>query len=130
MREQYFENRFRLESRPAAWPAEFILITGYATTGEVWTLERNEAANARLRERLQALGCWMHPITGYSIKSGHAEPGWAVEVSVEEGCALGREFLQDAIYVIREGVLWYAVCALEGRELVEVGPFEPLVDPC
>ena len=71
----YHETRFRLPRPVASWPAHFGLITGYATTGEIWPEERNQKANAKLEQQLSASGCWMTPVTGYSPTTGHAEPG-------------------------------------------------------
>ncbi|MBA2293221.1 MAG: hypothetical protein H0W15_12285 [Gemmatimonadales bacterium] len=44
----YFDVRFRAESPVAEWPAEFVIVTGYATTGEEWPEERNAEADERL----------------------------------------------------------------------------------
>jgi hypothetical protein len=111
----YFDVRFRTDTPVPAWPDEFVLVTGYATTGEVWSEEQNRAANARLRAELQAMGWWYVPVTGYSPTTGHAEPGWAVELRAAEGAALGRRYAQDAIYVVRGDALAVRYCA-DGRE--------------
>ncbi len=111
----YFDVRFRLESPVTQWPTEFIVVTGYATTGEVWPEERNVESDLRLGRALQEMGRWHLRLTGYSPATGHAEPGWAVLLNPAEGEALGRRFLQDAIYVVRGDALTVRYCD-DGRE--------------
>ena len=125
----YHETRFRLPRPVLSWPSTFGLITGYATTGEVWPEERNQQANAALERVLVSTGCWMAPITGYSPSTGHAEPGWAVEMTFEQCCKLGEEFLQDAIYFVENGELFVSPCAEGKRDLAPVGNFMERVDP-
>ena len=124
----YHETRFRLPHLVASWPAHFGLITGYATTGEIWPEERNQEANAALEKLLIASGCWMAPITGYSPTTGHAEPGWAFEMPFEQCCELGEQFLQDAIYYVKNGELFVSPCAAGQRHLAPVGDFAEKID--
>ncbi|MES2124663.1 MAG: DUF3293 domain-containing protein [Gemmatimonadota bacterium] len=114
----YYDVRFRTVDLVDTWPAEFVIITGYATTGETWTPEENEAANAQLESELQTLRRWYAPITGYSSETQHAEPGFAVAMSAAEGTALGRRYRQDAIFVVRLGQLSVRYCADEREDLV------------
>ncbi len=124
----YHETRFRLPCTDVSWPAQFGLITAYATTGEVWSESRNELANSALEQVLIANGCWMTPITGYSPRTGHAEPGWAVELTFDQCCDLGEAFLQDAIYFIDQGELFVSPCAKGMRHLSSVAKFIERVD--
>lgn len=125
---QYHETRFRMPLDVASWPAKFALITGYATTGEVWSDARNRQANDALEKVLIATGNWMAPITGYSPFTGHAEPGWAVELPFEKCCDLGVQFLQDAIYFVEGGTLYVSPCAPARRRLVPVAIFNDRLD--
>jgi Protein of unknown function (DUF3293) len=126
---QYHETRFRMPLDVASWPAKFALITGYATTGEVWSDARNQQANDALEKVLVATGSWMAPITGYSPITGHAEPGWAVELPFEKCCDLGAQFLQDAIYFVENGTLYVSPCAPSRRSLFPVAIFNDRLDP-
>jgi Protein of unknown function (DUF3293) len=126
---QYHETRFRMPRDVSSWPAKFALITGYATTGEVWSDARNQQANDALERVLIATGKWMAPITGYSPSTGHAEPGWAVELPFEKCCDLGVDFLQDAIYFVENGTLYVSPCAPSKRRLVRVAIFDDRLDP-
>lgn len=122
----YFETRFRVAALPASWPGSFVIITACATTGEQWSQEHNASADARLAAELRQAD--RHPlrITGYSPRTGHAEPGWAVPICVSAGCALGRAFRQDAIYWVEDDALWVVLCAHGERALV--GAFRERVD--
>ena len=126
-RSWYYTVRFRLDQPVPAWPAEFVMVTGWATTGERWTEAENLAANARLEAELAISGRWFVPITGYSPQNGHAEPGFAVAMGAEEGTALGRRYLQDAIYVVRGDQLTVRYCGDE-REDPVAGRWGELLD--
>lgn len=107
----YFNIAFRTERPLAEWPREFVIITAYATTGETWTDERNQEADQRLLTELQGRGCTPIRITGYDPVTGHAEPGWAADLTLDEALELGRDFLQDAIFVVQGDALLVSSCA-------------------
>jgi len=118
----YFYTHFRQNVRISEWPINCAIITAYATTGETWTAEENEAADRALADDLARSGKWHQRITGYSPTTGHAEPGWAVGMNLPETCALGLRYLQDAIYFVSGDELWVSLCA-EPRERALVGGF-------
>ena len=122
----YFGTHFE---RREAWensPAEFAIITAYATTGEEWASIENEAADKKLESELRKRGCWLQRLTGYSPVTGHAEPGWAVAMPFEVACDLGLRFQQDAIYYVTGDTLYVTACD-ERRAPVEVGVFSSRV---
>lgn len=123
----YYSVRFRTNDPVPHWPAQFIIVTGWATTGVEWSDAENAKANLRLEMALRASGTWFVAIEGYSVENQHAEPGFAVELSPEEGTALGRHYLQDAIYVIRDDRLTVRYCEDEREEDVS-GVFRSLLD--
>ncbi len=128
MHPAYFEVRFRCNELCEAWPSEFIIVTAFATTGENWSHERNQSANDTLESRLQELGVWHHPITGYSPQTSHAEPGFAVALGLSAGLAIGREFHQDAIYHVGGDALRVVTCQIpECSEYV--ASFQSRLDP-
>jgi hypothetical protein len=122
MPQAYFESRFHCEGDISSAPAEFGIITAYATTGEKWTIAQNQAADAELEAELREQGRWMMRITGYSPFTGHAEPGWGVELDFDDLCDIGARFEQDAIYYISGDRLYVSYCD-DRRERAEVGPF-------
>jgi len=69
----YFEIRFRTEAVVTHWPGTFVIISAYATTGETWTRDANEAADGALAAELSTHPGWQVRITGYSPTTGHAE---------------------------------------------------------
>ena len=135
----YFESQFHIDARSLQFPERFAIITAYATTGETWTVEENEAADRALAEDLARSGKWHERIIGYSLTTGHAEPGWAVEMDLADACDLGLRYLQDAIYFVSGDELWVSLCA-EPRERAFVGGFrerlkdgadqDTLISPC
>ena len=122
MNPAYFDTHFE---HPHYWddpPAEFAIITAYASTGETWTSLENESADKQLEADLRRGRCWMQRLTGYSPATGHAEPGWAVELDFDTACDLGLRFRQDAIYYVIGDTLHVTRCN-ELRTLVEVAAF-------
>ena len=128
MNPAYFETRFRMTSPVGGWPAEFVIISAFATTGETWTPQENENADQRLASDLIARDVWLHRVTGYSPTTGHAEPSWAVELSLDEARILGLRFHQDAIYHVRHDRLSVTRCDARS-ELLHVDSFRSRLDP-
>ena len=124
MHPAYFETHFTAADDPLDWPEQFAIITAYATTGEVWTNQQNEAADQALEAELRSTGRWMRRITGYSPHptTQHREPGWAVAMDWQDACDLGARFLQDAIYVVQADALAVTLCD-HRRDLLPVGTF-------
>jgi hypothetical protein len=123
----YFDVRFRAPAPPLRWPTEFVVVTAWATTGEQWSAEESTAADERLARELLRRAVWHTRLTGYSPRTGHAEPGWAVELTLDEGCDVGRRYLQDAIYLVRGDDLSVTYCD-DRREPVPVGRFRERID--
>ena len=107
---EYLGTRFRVDRQPATWPPSFVIVTAWATTGEVWSEEANRAADEELARRLGALDVWHHRITGYDPNSDHAEPSWAVEQSLEDAVELAVEFKQLGVFHVVDGELWVRMC--------------------
>jgi len=122
----YFEVRFRTGEPIVPWPREFAIITAFATTGESWPREENEAADRELESELATRGVWFARVTGYSPASGHAEPGWAAELPIDDARRVGRRFRQDAIYLVRGDELSVTRCD-DGQALAPVGRFRERV---
>lgn len=124
----YLTVRFRSEAPVVNWPAQFVILTAYATTGLRWDPAREMAADAALQQALTRRGVWHVRLTGYASDTGHAEPGWAAALSWEEGCTLGVHFAQDAIYWVEGDALSVTYCDAR-RALVRVGGFRERLDP-
>lgn len=123
----YLAIHFRGELPIGGWPSAFVIISAYATTGETWSMERNKEADEHMRAELLRHGHAPVRITAFDPVTLHAEPSWAVAMPVEEALALGRDFLQDAIFLVQDDRLSIAQCA--SRRTWEVGAFgERLMD--
>jgi len=130
MHPAYFETRFRCEASLGELPSHFVILSAYATTGEVWSDEQNAAADQRLFRELQASSpTFLKRVIGYSPSTHHAEPSWAVEIPIFEAQRIGNEFAQDALYYIDHGALWVASCRATVAP-VYVDRFESRLDPC
>jgi hypothetical protein len=84
MNSAYFETRFRVPKPPNHWPEAFAIVTAWETTGEDWPEEKNEVADEALHVDLSDRAVWHQRVIGFSAKTGHAEPGWACELSFDE----------------------------------------------
>ena len=127
MTSAYLKTRFRTSHPVPHWPTEFVVLSAYATTGEVWTPERNARADSELAAELKARTDWIVRIVGYSPMSGHAEPSWAVELPLSEARAIGRRFQQDAIYHVSNDDLAAVPCKDQWR-MIYVGSFRERLD--
>lgn len=128
MHPAYFDTRFRVEHLPEQWPARFVILSAWATTGQQWTQDKNEVADQKLAQWLADGGGWYHRITGYSPLTGHAEPSWAIVLPLDEACDLGQAFQQDALYYIDDDMLYVTHCD-QRRSLRYVGSFRQRLDP-
>ncbi|MBK8499379.1 MAG: DUF3293 domain-containing protein [Flavobacteriales bacterium] len=107
----YFTIAFRTEAAVVEWPAAFVIISAFATTGESWSAARNAEADERLHAELLRRGHAPIRITGYDPATGHGEPSWAVALPLDEALELGRDFLQDAIFEVQGDQLAVVRCA-------------------
>ena len=122
MHPAYFDTQFRTPEIVAVWPQEFVVVTAFATTGTQWPPEQNDAADQRLESELRERGGWLVRVTGFSPSTGHAEPGWAFEMSFEKACDLGMCYLQDALYHVAGDALSVSFCNAR-RKRILLGSF-------
>lgn len=124
---EYFQTRFRTDNSVEVWPTRFAVLSAFATTGESWPRERNELADRALEAELCLRAPWLRRVVGYSPHTSHTEPSWAVDVDLHEARAIGRRYLQDAIYWIDGDVLFVTRCNDDGA-LEQVARFSSRVD--
>lgn len=127
MHPEYFETRFRVASPPPEWPSELAIVSAFATTGERWTEEENARAHHELERELRQRSVWMREVTGFSPRTGHAEPSYAIEIPLADARELGQRFRQDAIYYVQADQLFVTSCD-PPLELVHVGRFRERVE--
>jgi hypothetical protein len=128
MHPAYFETRFRSKGLAVPWPESFAIVSACATTGSIWSEDRNASADEALRVALQEGGCWLHRVVGYSPLTAHAEPSWAIEIGLVDACKLGERFLQDAIYWVEHDRLFVLRCQ-SPEERYFVDRFSRRLDP-
>ena len=119
----YFRTCFRTKEREVVFPEEFVIITAYPTTGEKWDDLRISNAALNLEKELKSRNKWMVGIEGYDPETGHAEEGWGTVMSLNGACDLGRLYLQDAIYHIKNDQISVTYCD-QTRKLVNFGSFK------
>jgi hypothetical protein len=96
---------------PGPYEAQSLtVVTAYNPGTQRPTLQENEAANARLRQRIERAGWRWFPAAGYDPGRIHEEPSFAVlGLSEEEALALSAEFRQVAVLYVSAGrarLLW------------------------
>ncbi len=123
----YFTTRFHTEAAVPAWPAEFVILSACATTGETWSAERTAQADRALESELRERSTWVVRITGSSPSGDHAEPSWAAILPLPDALDVGRRFLQDALYIVRGDALSVTRCS-DDAPLVHVGSFAAHLD--
>lgn len=128
MHRAYFETYFDPHGFLEEWPTQFAIVTAWATTGTLRTQAANEAANRDLEAVLQRRTIWRQLVTGYSLTTQHAEPGWAIGLPFDDACDLGLMYLQDAIYFVDADRLYVTHCD-ERREKLYVGKFRSRLKP-
>ena len=124
----YFDTHFEHAPDWSARPAEFSIITAYATTGETWPDALNVSADQALEAELRARCTWVRRITGFSPHSGHREPGWAVDLPWDAACDVGLQYKQDAIYHVNGNTLEISFCDAR-RRLISVAEFDQRLHP-
>ena len=107
---------------PADWPTSFVIVNAWATTGETWSAERNQAADEALRQALERVGLRHHRLTGASQDLAHQEPSWAVDMSKESADELAEHFLQVAFFAVEQGTL-FVVPTGRLEAAVDLGPW-------
>jgi len=124
---EYFDARFIPHDAAVAWPDEFWILTAcdpYSTGAT----ENDAAANAQLEMRLGDLGAWQTPVRGTSPDRQHSEESFAI-AGLERATvlALGREFLQNAVFHVVADRLSVVACE-DGLE-VPAGSFRAKIRP-
>lgn len=116
------------QALPETLPDAFCVVTAWNPDGQSDLPGRNHQRDADLAARIDAAGLKRVRITGLSPNGEHAEPGWAIDCSLEKGLALAREFAQEALYRVADGELTLVACA--DGDTTSLGPFGPrLRDP-
>ena len=123
MNPNYTHTIFRAESSPAIWPKSFAVITAHNPNGVLHSKADNQKFDGQLQSALEQDGISYWRVTGGSPDFQHAEPGFAVEISIEAALAFGNCYQQEAIFWIEEGTLFIISC--DGKERMQLGEWSP-----
>lgn len=124
----YFSTRFYVGSDEYVFPERGVILSAYATTGEVWSSERNREADKHLEAFIESeVPGVVVRLIGYSPIDHHAEPCWLVEVDCSKGCEIGVCYKQDAIYAVEAGAIYVVDCQEPDRRAF-VGDFFERLD--
>lgn len=121
MNPNYATTHFRAEPF-SDWPRSFAIITAcnpYHPERHTGSDDENTHLDALLEAHLRELEYRHWRVIGGSPDFVHAEPGFAVEVSLPEGIELGRKFNQEAIFWIEGDDLYLVAC--QGSERQPLG---------
>jgi hypothetical protein len=108
----YYCTRFFVEKPPRTVPHSGVILSAFATTGEVWPPEKNRLADARLEFELRRIDHqFLIRMIGYCPTDGHAEASWLADLDGSMACQIGMRFHQDALYLIDQGELYVVRCS-------------------
>ena len=126
--EPYYETRFIIKQYDNSWPETFAIISGYATTGQKWTDTTNCNSDHKLHKLISSRKKWAQRLIGYSPTTGHNEPSWATNFSIADACYIGKIFMQDAIYYVKNNKLLLIYCNDPQRQQFYVDQFRTRID--
>jgi hypothetical protein len=115
LRPEYLNTLFVAKPPDAGWPEQFFIITACNPRSSEDRNSDNEA-HVNLRKSLSRMRCWKHPVAGVSPDWKHREKGFAVAgLDLESARELGRQFEQNAVFAIENGVVWVVSCFNNSR---------------
>lgn len=124
----YFKTRFYAEKGPNKFPNNGVILSAFATTGQVWSSEKNRQADLDLEGLLRTFpNKYLWRLIGYSPDDQHAEPSWLIDLDCQIACEIGLRFEQDALYRIEEGELLVVRCN-DAADRARVGRFDQRID--
>lgn len=116
MNPHYSNTVFRAETPDEGWPRAFAIITACDPNGVTADAESNAVRDGRLASLLKERSLRHWRATGGSPDFTHAEPGYAVEVSIQGALQIGRLFEQEAVFWIEDDELILVDCRTEATQ--------------
>ena len=101
---------FQAASPPDGWPQVFAIITACNPCGHTADDRLNRKLDARLLAKLKEQGCWFSRVIGGSPDFFHAEPGFAVVLTLFTALKVGDDFAQEAIFWVEDDELSVIAC--------------------
>lgn len=120
----YFSTLFEIPVKPRNYPSQFAIITAYNPLNRQLSLKENIANNKILEKELRDKYKWIYQINGFDKDTDHKENGFMFDVeSFDQACDLGEKYSQDAIYFVKDDMLFVSKCNKKNRQLTKVGQF-------
>jgi len=110
MKAEYLEACFLFDRPLRDLPTKFHIVTAHNPEGQNLDSAANEELDRRLFERLEKLGISSFRATGGSRDMSHREPGYGIKSSERLALAVGREFQQEAIISVDNGIVRLLDC--------------------
>ncbi len=108
----YLQSFFRFETR---WDvSSYAVITAWNPYSKLRSKEENRISNRELEKRLKHAK--YVPVTVGDSRFEWNEASFAAEISLELAISIAKEFHQNAIYYVEDGVLFLVACAEPGRK--------------
>ncbi len=128
MNPDYLKTRFRFSAPPEGLPESFAVITACNPDGVPISADENVARTETFRNQLAECGHRFFPVTGFDPDSPHHEAGFGVVCEKSTALAFGRQWEQEAIFWVENGVVLLVSCS-DSVEVVEIGAWSSRVDP-
>ena len=115
MNPAYLQAYFEVEGN---LPSSFVVITAYNPRGLTAPMSRNQHQDTTLSSVLRQKGHEPIRVIGRDQENTHREPGWAVDIDLNEAKKLGQLFKQDAIYQVIDDELSLHGCLGKYKEVI------------
>jgi hypothetical protein len=103
-------------------PEQFVIITAYNPRGLSAPMSRNLHQDATLQSVLLHQGVRPIRVIGRNLENTHREPGWGVELPLDQALEIAKIFKQDAIFEVISNQLILHSC--EDSEPIELGKWD------
>ena len=124
MPDWYLTTDFEIPAKLSKYPSRFMILTAWNPMNQELSKDENIARNTKLESDLKHNFSCVHLINGTDRHTKHKEDGYMADCDdINLACDYGLKYQQDAIFYVVGDTLYVIQCALDKRELVEVGSF-------
>ena len=126
LKAEYSKVRFRCDQLKV--PRHFFIITAHNPDGITVSASENREADQSFQKEITRLGFENFPVTGGSPDFTHSEPGYGILCSREEALSLARQFRQDALFEVIDGIVVLTSALDDPGPDEEIGSWSELCD--
>ena len=124
--ENYRDVKFLTNSSSISLNSNFAIITAYNPMDELLNHKINKAKNKELYKYLQKFRKKIILVIGCSHDLIHQEPGFLIDITLEDALRIGKEFQQRAIFWIEKNELEIIYCVK--RQRIKIGKFSSRIE--